>query len=235
MRYENLEEEKEDKEEKEIHPEEKTWEIFRIFVYWLSPLVDKAFLSPIQETEIYEAPLSFEISLLSQQLSKQWEIECSHHQNLQKTSQLNQLNQKNQKNEQPSLLRALYVVFKKDLFQSGRYTLLFTTLQLIQPYLIGHLLDEISSSNGTIQSGLLAALPLGIVAILSSSSLITTVYHLRRTGLLIRGSIMMNVYSHALILTNSSRHINNIGTTANLMSIDSEKLVMASIFIHYLW
>lgn len=235
INYENIDEEKGENEENEeneeifLHPEEKTPEIFRIFVRWISPLVDLAYKRPINENDLQNSPSSFEISKLSERLLNEWKNECNRFQ------KDNNKQNKELKEDKPSLIRALFQVFKYDILRTGRLTFCFMVLQLLQPFLIGRLLDEISSENGTILSGFLAVLPLGLVAILSSASLINTMYHLRRTGLCIRGSMMMNIYSHALVLTNSSRQQNNIGTTANLMSIDSEKLVLAYFFIHYLW
>jgi hypothetical protein len=213
--YETLEEGREKR-----HPEEETWSCFRIFVRWLSPLIDLACKRPLNEDDLWDPPGFCEISFISQRLTQEWQTECKRHEG---------------KTSSPSLLRAMFHVFRRDILRSGFFQLCFMILQLTQPFLIGKLLDEISSPKSDLKAGLLAALPLGCIAFLSSACLITAFYHLRRTGLCIRGSMMMNVYSHALLITSTARQQSNIGTTANLMSIDSEKLVLAYLFMHHLW
>jgi hypothetical protein len=212
-KYETLEEGKEVR-----HPEEDTWPIYRICVWWLSPVIDIAYKRPLNEDDLWEPPTFCEISSVSQRLSDEWSKECERQDGI-----------------KPSLLRALFHVFRADVIRSGFFQFCFMVLQLTQPFLIGNLLDEISSPTSTLKSGLLAALPLGCVAFLSSAALITAFYQLRRTGICIRGSMMMKVYSHALLITSTARQQSSIGTTANLMSIDSEKLVLSYLFLHYLW
>jgi hypothetical protein len=202
------------------HPEVDTWSCFRIFVRWLSPLIDLACKRPLNEDDLCDPPKFCEISVISQRLSQEWTAECKRHDG---------------KTTPPSLLRTLFRVFRQDILRSGFSQFCFMVLQLTQPFLIGKLLDEIASPQSNLKAGLLAALPLGCIAFLSSGCLITAFYHLRRTGLCLRGSMMMNVYSHALLITNAARQQSNIGTTANLMSIDSEKLVLAYLFMHHLW
>ncbi len=58
---------------------------------------------------------------------------------------------------------------------------------------------------------------------------------MRRTAAVVKASIMMNVYEQAIHLTNASRQQCTIGQTTNLMSIDADKIALASQFVHFLW
>ena len=187
------------------HPEVDASSWTKLLVNWITPLINLAYKRPLGEDDIFPCPDEFEVSRNAKMLSDAWTAEC-------------------QGDHTPSLVHVMYRVYKREVWTGGFFQLMFTFMQLLQPLLIGQLIDVVSSTRAgdSFLVGLAWAAALGLVAFLSSSFLVYSFYTNRRLGLCIRAGIMMMIYEHAMKLTTTSRMQNDIGTTTNLMSIGTE-------------
>jgi hypothetical protein len=225
------------------HPELNSWPFTKILVSWITPLINLAFQRSLNEDDIYPTPDYFEVSQNAQKLSEAWALE--------RESASTSVPPRS-----PSLVRAIYYVYRKDVWVGGGFQLLFTFMQLLQPLIISQLIRYVSSENVAFSVGMGWALALGVVAFLSSSFLVSSFYTNRRLGLCVRAGMMMMIYEHSMRLTAASRISNDIGTTTNLMSIgnvvaivsrryscscldwivvDAEKMLITVQFLHFLW
>lgn len=194
--------------------------IYRVVFYFsnLYLVIKLAYERTLTEADIWEVPHELSVERYSKQIGNAWKLECA-----------------SCGSKRPSLIKVIFRVFKREFYIGTAYAMLFTILQVLQPIFISNLLLYLSTGEGGFSAGIKWALSLGIVAFFSSFSLISGFYNNRRLGAFVRTAIMMNVYEHALQLSTVSRMKNDIGTTTNLMSIDSEKLNVAILFIQYLW
>jgi hypothetical protein len=51
----------------------------------------------------------------------------------------------------------------------------------------------------------------------------------------VRAAAMYMVFDHALRLSTESRGKGTVGSVTNLMSIDSERLFLGTVFLHWMW
>jgi ATP-binding cassette, subfamily C (CFTR/MRP), member 1 len=210
------------------HPEEthRNFVLDRILVKWINPLIQLAYQDPLEESDVWPVD-DTEMSVQRHALlfSAAWATERT---------------RAREQGDSPSMRHTLARVYRRDLVLGGVYQLHFLVLQLLQPFIIGRLLHYISagsedSSSSGVATGLMWALLLGLVAFLSSNALILAFSNNRRFGTFVRAGLMMNIYEHSMHITNASRMKNDIGTTTNLMAIDSEKIFLAVQFVHFLW
>ena len=208
------------------HPEEthKNFVLDRILVKWINPLIQSAYQEPLEESDVWPVDDT--------------DMSVQHHAALFSAAWASERAIAIEQDRAPSLRNTLAHVYRRDLVVGGLYQLQFLVLQLLQPFIIGRLLEYISSDSskaGGLGTGLLWSLLLGSVAFLSSNALILAFSNNRRFGTFVRAALMMSIYEHSMKITNASRMKNDIGTTTNLMAIDSEKLFLAVQFVHFLW
>lgn len=214
----------------QCHPEEthKSFIFDTILVKWINPIINVAYKEPLEESDVW--PLDhtdMSVQHHATLLSAAWKEECRR-------------TQERGRSGASSLRDVILRVYRRDILVGGGYQLLFFVLQLMQPFIIGRLLEYLagdgsSSGGGGVGTGIMWALILGGVAFLSSNALILAFANNRRFGTFVRAALMMNIYEHSMHITNASRMKNDIGTTTNLMAIDSEKVFFAVQYLHFLW
>jgi hypothetical protein len=209
------------------HPEEthQRFVLDKILVKWINPLIHIACQEPLEETDVWPVEhMDMSVQRHAALLSEAWMLECA------RASELHR---------PPSLRNTILRVYRRDILLGGVYQLQFLVLQLLQPFIIARLLQYISTdrteSGDGVGTGVMWSLLLGLVAFLSSNALILAFSNNRRFGTFVRAALMMHIYEHAMKITNASRMKSDIGTTTNLMAIDSEKVFVAVQFLHFLW
>ena len=193
----------------------------RLLVKWVDPLIRAAYHQPLEDGDVWsvsDTPMS--VQHHASMFSAAWREECA---------------RSVQEGREPNLRKTLLGVYSGDILRGGVFQFVFMMLQLLQPYIIGHLLQYISSEESHVAVGIMWALILGTVAFVSSSVLVMAFTNNRIMGTHMRAAMMMSVYEHSMKISNASRMKNDIGTTTNLMAIDSEKIFLASQFLHFLW
>jgi hypothetical protein len=164
--------------------------------FWLTPLIKLASERQLLESDIWDCPTDQSVSHDSKIVRDAWTRE--------KISAAKE-------NRKPDLFRALKDGFGASLLLAGVYQLCFLCAQLGQPFLVGAIVNYISSGEGEINEGVGYALGLGAVSLVSSLALSASLYSLRRLGVAIRSGVMMAVYEQALKLTSASRLQNTVG------------------------
>jgi hypothetical protein len=214
-----------------LHPEQlpQNFILDGILVQWLNPVINLAY--SLTHTHTHSLQTSDIWSLDSTEMS------VEKHSTLLSAEWMSERVNAREENRQPSLRHTIFRVYKYEFLRGGCYQLIFFILQLIQPFIIGKLLEYLSNDGVSegVTVGLMWSLILGIVAFFSSNSLILAFSNNRRFSTFIRAALMMNIYEHSMHITNASRMKNDIGTTTNLMAIDSEKVSIAVQMIHFLW
>lgn len=197
-----------------------------IFITWASPLINLSSKRPLTSEDIWDTPDDESVQAQSKLLTEAWEREIH---------RVEERNKRKNRNDQPSYLRALYDAYGPRIRLTIFAQFIFLVCQIVQPFIVGYLTAYIKTGEGGVSWGVGLAFIFFAVAILASLLLSFVFDRMRRLGSVIRGAIMMNVYNHSLRLTASSRFVNSVGQTTNLMAIDAEKLNLAVQFIHYLW
>ncbi len=206
----------------EEHPEEKGYFGYRfdIFLRWVNPLIKLANERTLEESDVWHCPKKYDVDGQTKILWEAWyqEVDFAH-----------------QQDRRPSLLRALWNGYKDKFLYAGIFQFCFMLFQLGQPFLVGQLVRYLKTGEGGIERGLSLAFGFCAVSLCSSMCIAVTLDLLRRLDVSVRSACMMVVYEQALKLTTSSRMMNSVGQTTNLMAIDAEKLNMAAQFVHFLW
>lgn len=202
------------------HPEEYASIISKFLVLWITPLIELANKRKLEAKDIPVTPKDKNVDHDSETVRRAWMMELE--------------TAKNQ-NRKPDFSRALFFGFLNQIINGGIFQFAFLLTQLAQPLLVGELVHYVATGEGGIKSGIAWAIALGVVAVISSSSITMALFSMRRLGAAVRSGVMMHVFTHAINLTSASKLQNSIGQTTNLIAIDAEKLFLAFQFLHFLW
>ena len=202
------------------HPEDNASWVSKLMVFWINPLIAIAGQRQLSFEDVWATPSNQSAQHDSKVVWSAWEEE---------------LNNALVEEREPSLSQALYMGFRRDFHIAGGLQAVFMFSQIVQPYLVGELVNYIQFGQGGLTYGAGISVALLIISLISSMSFTAGFSILRRMGVSIRSGVMMSVYEKALKLTSASRMQNSIGQTTNLMSIDAEKLFLSVQFLHFIW
>lgn len=202
------------------HPEEYASIVSKFLVLWITPLINLANERKLDAKDIPSTPKNKNVDHDSEVVRQSWMMELE--------------TAKKQKRK-PDFSRALFLGFLNQIINGGIFQFAFLLTQLAQPLLVGELVNYVATGEGGIKSGIAWAIALGVVAIISSSSITMALFSMRRLGAAVRSGVMMHVFTHAINLTSASKLQNSVGQTTNLIAIDAEKLFLAFQFLHFLW
>lgn len=208
-------------EQQKEHPELRAFPLTRVMVFWISSLMNLASERTLKESDVWDCPKDQSVEHDVNRLKDAWHKEKS-------TAA--------KEGRAPTLSRAIISTNLSTFLVAGGFQCLFLCMQLMQPFLVGMIVEYINSEDEqTLEYGIALAFIFGAVAFISSLSLASAFYTLRRLGVSIRSSVMMAVYTQALQLTSSSKLQNTVGQTTNLVAIDAEKLFLSAQFLHFIW
>lgn len=204
------------------HPEDGLSPFHRVMVFWIFPLIATAYKRQLEEVDVWDCPDKQSVEFAEGMVRDAWLAE-----------QVAAAAETPAR--PPSIKWALWRAYSSQIREAGVYQALFMLSQLGQPYLVGLLVQYISTGEGGIGYGIGLALALAAVSLCSSYTLASSLFLNRRLGVVVRTGVMAMVYSQSLALTSASRQKLTIGTIVSLMSVDSEKLFLAAQFFHFLW
>jgi hypothetical protein len=206
--------------EDDIHPEEKSLLGFEILLRWVNPLVQLANQRPLVDSDVWRPPTRDGTHDLSSQFWSEWykELDFAEHER-----------------REANFVRVLMRVFGWRILLGGTSQFLFLLFQIGQPFLVGQLVQYIQTGEGGLRVGIGYALAFAALSLCSSVAISVTLDNLRRSGVVMRSTLMIAIYEQALKLTTAARLSNTIGQTTNLMAIDAEKLNLSIQFVHFLW
>ncbi|KAI8877119.1 multi drug resistance-associated protein MRP [Backusella circina FSU 941] len=200
-------------------PEEKANVFSRLTFQWLTPLMQLGYRKPLVMDDLWNLKKDDQCTVISEQFQKHWQIE---------------LQKKN-----PSLLRAMVYTLGAPYLLAALFRALVDMIQFAQPWFLKQLMNWVQSYGTDAPEpgyrGVLIAVGMFVTAVCQ-----TLLYqqHFQRcftTGLHLRSLLVTAIYQKALVLSNSSRQKSTIGEIVNLMSVDSQRLMMLCNFLNALW
>uniref|UniRef100_A0A0P6J763 Canalicular multispecific organic anion transporter 1 n=1 Tax=Heterocephalus glaber TaxID=10181 RepID=A0A0P6J763_HETGA len=133
------------------------------------------------------------------------------------------------------LTKALFKTFYMVLLKSFIIKLVHDISLFLNPQLLKWLIAFASDKDAYVWTGYIYVILLFVVSLIQSLCLQSYFQMCFIMGMSVRTTIMASVYKKALTLSNLSRKQYTIGETVNLMSVDAQKLMDTSNFIHLLW
>ncbi|XP_049501524.1 ATP-binding cassette sub-family C member 2 [Panthera uncia] len=133
------------------------------------------------------------------------------------------------------LVKTLFKTFYVMLLKSFLLKLMHDLLMFLNPQLLKLLISFANNRDAYVWAGYLYSVLFFVVALIQSLCLQNYFQLCFMLGTSVRATIMASIYKKALTLSNQSRKKYTIGETVNLMSVDAQKLMDVTSFIHLLW
>ncbi|XP_004625600.2 canalicular multispecific organic anion transporter 1 [Octodon degus] len=133
------------------------------------------------------------------------------------------------------LTKALFKTFYMVLLKSFILKLVHDITLFLNPQLLKWLIAFVSDSDSYMWTGYVYSILLFAISLIQSLCLQTYFQKCFLLGMSVRTTIMASVYKKALTLSNLNRRQYTIGETVNLMSVDAQKLMDVTNFIHLVW
>ncbi|XP_057593148.1 ATP-binding cassette sub-family C member 2 [Hippopotamus amphibius kiboko] len=133
------------------------------------------------------------------------------------------------------LVKALFKTFYVILLKSFLLKLVYDIFTFLNPQLL-KLLISFANDRGTyLWTGYICSILFFAVALIQSLCLQHYFQLCFILGMKVRSTIMASVYKKALTVSNRARRQYTVGETVNLMSVDAQKLMDVTSYIHLLW
>ncbi|XP_028632028.1 canalicular multispecific organic anion transporter 1 [Grammomys surdaster] len=133
------------------------------------------------------------------------------------------------------LVKAIFKTFYVVILKSFVLKFIYDLLQFLSPQLLKFLIGFVRDPNTYAWVGYICAILLFVVALIQSFCLQSYFQYCFVLGMSVRTTIMASVYKKALTLSNLARRQYTIGETVNLMSVDAQKLMDVTNYMHLLW
>ncbi|XP_049620339.1 ATP-binding cassette sub-family C member 2 [Suncus etruscus] len=133
------------------------------------------------------------------------------------------------------LVKALFRTFYMVLLKSFVLKLVHDLLMFLNPLLLKWLISFANNPDAYSWLGYIYSILFFAVALIQSFCLQQYFQLCFTLGMNVRTTILASVYKKALTLSNQARKQYTIGETVNLMSIDAQKLMDVTSFLHLLW
>ncbi|KAM8911370.1 ATP-binding cassette sub-family C member 2 [Lycaon pictus] len=133
------------------------------------------------------------------------------------------------------LVKSLFKTFYVILLKSFLLKLVYDLLTFLNPQLLKLLISFANDPDMYVWTGYFYSVLFFVVALIQSLCLQSYFQMCFMLGVNVRTTIMASIYKKALTLSNQARKQYTIGETVNLMSVDAQKLMDVTNFIHLLW
>ncbi|XP_001372990.1 ATP-binding cassette sub-family C member 2 [Monodelphis domestica] len=158
---------------------------------------------------------------------------------------LEDVKQKKKKNESTSetkqdfakswLVKALFKTFRGIFFKSFVYKLIQDILTFLSPQLLKLMISFASDPSSYVWQGYICSVLFFVVALIQSFCLQWYFQCCFVLGMTVRTTLMASIYRKTLTISNNARKQYTIGETVNLMSVDSQRFMDVTSFLHLLW
>jgi len=187
---------------------------------WVTSILKAGAERPLNEDDIGMAPEQNSSLFTYKLLSEQWQQEIKN-------------------STQPSLIKAFVRAFKLQLMLSGFCFSFYLVITFIQPALVSKLLQYADTGEVEIfgihsYAEFIVALTLGAVSALSAVAFNNGFYYMQQFGLMTRSAMIAIIFEKSLRISNDTRQTNSTGEIMTLMSVDVERLWMASLLCNWL-
>lgn len=133
------------------------------------------------------------------------------------------------------LIKAIFKTFYAVLLKSFLLKFVHDLLMFVNPQLLKFLIGFVSNPDMYAWPGYIAAILMFAVTLVQSFCLQYYFQLCFVLGMSVRTTIMASVYKKALTLSNLARKEYTVGETVNLMSVDAQKLMDVTSYIHLVW
>ncbi|XP_032738350.1 canalicular multispecific organic anion transporter 1 [Lontra canadensis] len=133
------------------------------------------------------------------------------------------------------LVKALFKTFYVILLKSFFLKLVHDLLMFLNPQLLKLLISFANTQDMYVWTGCLYSVLFFVVALVQSFCLQGYFQMCFMLGITVRTTIMASTYKKALTLSNQARKQYTVGETVNLMSVDAQKLMDVTSYLHLLW
>ncbi|CAH1105165.1 unnamed protein product [Psylliodes chrysocephalus] len=202
---------------RKTHPLQRTNIFSQIFFCWFPGYLSKGLKRNLTEDDMYQTANSQKSDFLGTKLQEAWDKEL--------------------KKSNPSLLRAIFLLFKYEILFFGVYNSFTDFVKIAQPMLISRLVsffemkpEEVNQTDVYVSAFLI---------VLASLTQVTSVHNYQMRvlalGMRIRVAACSLIYRKALKLSKSSLAETTIGQMVNLLSNDVSRFDFSAQFIHLIW
>ncbi|XP_031240697.1 canalicular multispecific organic anion transporter 1 [Mastomys coucha] len=133
------------------------------------------------------------------------------------------------------LVKSLFKTFYVVILKSFILKIVHDVFVFLNPQLLKFLIGYVKDPNGYPWVGYICAILLFAVTLIQSFCLQGYFQFCFVAGMSVRTTIIASVYKKALTLSNLARRQYTIGETVNLMSVDSQKLMDVTNYMHLVW
>lgn len=187
---------------------------------WVTPILKAGAERPLTEDDIAWAPEHNSSLYTFRRVSYYWKKEIE-------TSPM------------PSLIRAFAKAFRLQLMLSGFCFSFYLLMTFIQPWLVSKLLQYAATGDVEIfgthsYAGFIVALTLGGVSAIAALAFNNGFYYMQQFGLMTRSAVIAIIFEKSMHISNETRQTNSTGEIMTLMSVDVERLWLASLLCNWL-
>ncbi|XP_027240278.1 canalicular multispecific organic anion transporter 1 [Cricetulus griseus] len=133
------------------------------------------------------------------------------------------------------LIKSLFKTFHVVILKSFILKLIHDILMFLSPQLLKFLIAFVSNPDTYTWLGYVSAILIFVVTLIQSFCLQYYFQFCFVLGMTVRTTVLSSVYKKALSLSNLARRQYTIGETVNLMSVDAQKLVEVTNYMHLVW
>ncbi|XP_071783118.2 ATP-binding cassette sub-family C member 4-like isoform X1 [Centroberyx gerrardi] len=196
----------------------------KIFFCWLNPLFRIGYKKKLEEDDMYKVLPEDGSERLGEELQWYWDQEVQRAAKDLRT---------------PKLSKVLIQCYWRSYSVIGIYTFMEEAIKVIQPMLLGKLLEYFESYDRNNKAAVYEAY--GYAAGISLSTIGLAVlhhlyfYHVQRAGMKIRVAMCHMIYRKALCLNSTALTKTTTGQIVNLLSNDVNKFDEVTLYLHFLW
>ena len=197
--------------------------VSRLTFWWLNAIVLKGAKQALMDEDMYEVNPQVDAHYCDQRFEHEWSIELA------KMHASKKDPQPGVPAYQPSLVRALYKIFRRPFWIGFGCKALMDGLQFFQPILMQWMLGFITNyrradDDTPAWHGYLYAMAIGINPMITS--ILSGLYFrtMQTTGLRIRTILTTQLYKKSLKLSPGARQSLSVGQIVNMMSTDASKI-----------
>lgn len=212
-----------EKDVRKPHPLDSAGFFTKVVLGWLSPLIWLASERPIEESDVWDAPLVHGPKANAPKFQAAWQAELA-------AARISG-------RRQPSVARAVFHTFKRRILTNALVLFSFACSLLAQPFFIRGLMRFMNDGNSKEEVGVGIAYASAMLICSALSSILISNYGRvsKDLGVHVKTSLMCTIFEHSMHLSASARLQTSVGQTTNLLSVDSERVFLAMNFMHFVW
>lgn len=194
-----------------------------VLLTWLNPVIKLGSLQPLEDHDIPKVPKVHSSQYTYELFMKHWNEEV-------------RLSFKS--NRPPSISRVSVAAFGRNFYLSIIQFSLFLVATFLQPTFVAKILQYVQNGDaalGYLQSGIAFAVILGTLSVFQTVVFNLGFYYMQCFGLQIRPALIASLFAKSLRISNSARAGSSTGAILTLMSVDVERIWLATLLGNWLW